>query len=145
MFETKNNFAREIQMGREGVNQAPSFSIAQLASEFDLTTRTMRFYEEKGLLSPKRIGNRRIYNEKDRARLALILHFREHGCALNDIAKIIELSKRQDSGVSCLEFIDSMFKYQLGLLERMSDEAEQQIDLLAQYTDTVTAQSGLRI
>lgn len=145
MFDMRNDLGNGVQMRRREGRQAPTFSITQLASEFGLTTRTVRFFEEKGLLSPKRLGNRRIYYEKDRARMALILHFREHGCALNDIATIIELSKCQDGGVSCLEFIDSIFKSQLGLLERMSDEAQTQLNLLDQYTETVTAQSGLRL
>lgn len=144
MFDMRQSLAHETKLREKGAGQVPSFSISQLAAEFELTTRTIRFYEEKGLLSPKRCGNRRIYFEKDRARMALILHFRNHGCALNDIAQIIELSKQQDSGVACLEFIDHMFKSQLGLLERMSNEVETQLNLLGQYTKTVNAQSGLR-
>ncbi|MDF1686900.1 MAG: MerR family transcriptional regulator [Parvibaculaceae bacterium] len=144
MFDMRQSLAHEANTMREEGEKAPSFTITQMASQFDLTPRTIRFYEEKGLLAPKRVGNRRIYFEKDRARMALILHFRNHGCALNDIAKIVELSKQPDNGVACLEFIDSMFKSQLGLLERMSGEVENQLTLLSEYTQTINAQSGLR-
>jgi len=66
-----------------------SFSISDLASEFDVTTRTIRFYEEKGLLNPKREGLRRIYSPADRTKLRLILRGKRLGLRLDESAEII--------------------------------------------------------
>jgi DNA-binding transcriptional MerR regulator len=66
-----------------------SFSISDLASEFDVTTRTIRFYEEKGLLNPKREGMRRIYSPADRTKLRLILRGKRLGLSLDESAEII--------------------------------------------------------
>jgi len=73
-----------------GKNDAPvAYSIGDLASEFDVTTRTIRFYEEKGLLSPRREGTRRIYSPADRTRLRLILRGKRLGLSLDESAEII--------------------------------------------------------
>jgi len=66
-----------------------SFSISDLAGEFDVTTRTIRFYEEKGLLNPKREGTRRIYAPADRTKLRLILRGKRLGLSLDESAEII--------------------------------------------------------
>jgi len=71
--------------------QNPLFSISDLAREFDITTRTIRFYEAKGLLSPEREGQKRIYNRSDRTRLKLVLRGKRLGFALDDIRRMIEL------------------------------------------------------
>lgn len=65
------------------------YTISHLASEFDVTTRTIRFYEEKGLLKPKREGTRRIYNAADRTKLRLILRGKRLGLSLDESAEII--------------------------------------------------------
>ena len=61
---------------------APTYSISDLAREFALTTRAIRFYEDKGLLSPRRINGARVYTRRDRARLALILRAKAIGSSL---------------------------------------------------------------
>ena len=68
---------------------ADQYSIRDLASEFDVTTRTIRFYEEKGLLAPQREGQRRRYSAADRTRLRLILRGRRLGLSLDESAEII--------------------------------------------------------
>jgi DNA-binding transcriptional MerR regulator len=65
------------------------YSISDLASEFDVTTRTIRFYEEKGLLQPRREGTRRIYSPSDRTKLRLILRGKRLGFSLDESAEII--------------------------------------------------------
>ena len=66
-----------------------TYSISDLASEFDVTTRTIRFYEEKGLLKPKRVGTRRIYSPSDRTKLRLILRGKRLGLSLDESAEIV--------------------------------------------------------
>ena len=68
-----------------------TYTISDLASEFDVTTRTIRFYEEKGLLSPRREGTRRIYSPSDRTRLRLILRGKRLGLSLEESAEIIRM------------------------------------------------------
>ncbi len=70
-----------------------SYTISQLAEAFEVSTRTIRFYEEKGLLSPSRsAGNQRIYSKRDRARLKLILRGKRFGYPLDDIAAMIGMA-----------------------------------------------------
>ncbi len=70
------------------------FSISQLASELEISTRSIRFYEEKGLIAPQRTsGNQRIYGKRDRARLKLILRGKRFGYSLNEIAEMIGHTK----------------------------------------------------
>jgi len=65
------------------------YSIRELAEEFDVTTRTLRFYEEKGLLNPTRSGKTRIFSTADRTRLKLILRGKRLGLTLDESAEII--------------------------------------------------------
>jgi len=66
-----------------------TYTIRDLASEFGVTTRTIRFYEEKGLLEPLREGQRRLYGTADRTKLRLILRGRRLGLSLDESAEII--------------------------------------------------------
>ena len=67
------------------------YSISDLAAEFDITTRTIRFYEEKGLLIPRRSGSTRIYTAADRTKLKLILRGKRLGFSLEESRSIIEM------------------------------------------------------
>jgi len=67
------------------------YSIGDLCAEFELSHRAIRFYEDRGLLSPQRIGGNRIYGARDRARLQLILRGKRLGFALADIKELLEL------------------------------------------------------
>ena len=67
------------------------FGIAELCAEYGITLRTIRFYEDKGLLSPRRINGTRVYSRKDRARLALILRSKAIGASLEEIKHYLDL------------------------------------------------------
>ena len=67
------------------------YSIGELAREFEITTRAIRFYEDQGLLAPERQGRRRIYNRRDRIRLKLTLRGKRLGLSLNEIKEILDL------------------------------------------------------
>ncbi|HTJ56329.1 MAG TPA: MerR family transcriptional regulator [Devosiaceae bacterium] len=67
------------------------FAIADLASEFGISTRAIRFYESKGLLAPERVGGTRIFRRRDRARLILILRGKRLGFSLRDISDYLSL------------------------------------------------------
>ena len=70
---------------------SPSYSISELAEEFGVTTRTLRFYEDKGIVSPRRRGITRVYSERDRVRLKLALRGKRMGFSLNECSEIIEM------------------------------------------------------
>jgi DNA-binding transcriptional MerR regulator len=85
------------------------FSISELAQQLDISPHTIRFYEEKGLISPKRTaGNQRIYTKKDRARMKLILRGKRFGFSLDEIASTIGLA---DSEINETEQIERSLLY----------------------------------
>ena len=71
--------------------QATTYSISDLAREFGVTTRTIRFYEDEGLLAPGRDGTRRIFTSRERTRLRLILRGKRVGFSLAEIREIIDM------------------------------------------------------
>lgn len=73
------------------MNQAELFTISDLAREFDVTLRTIRFYEEQGLIEPQRDGRQRLFTRRDRARLRLILRGKRIGLSLAEIREIIDM------------------------------------------------------
>ena len=73
------------------IHRRESFTITELADEFALTTRAIRFYEDQGLLSPERRGTRRIYSQRERVRLKLVLRGKRLGMSLADIAGILDV------------------------------------------------------
>jgi len=70
-----------------------TYTISQLAREFEVTPRALRFYEDKGLLTPRRDGMNRVYSHRDRARLQLILRGKRVGLSLIEIKEILDLYK----------------------------------------------------
>jgi len=70
---------------------APTYSISDLAQEFALTTRAIRFYEDEGLLSPRRRGLSRIYGERERTRIKLILRGKRLGLSLSEIRELFDI------------------------------------------------------
>lgn len=71
--------------------EAATYSISALAKEFGITTRTIRFYESRGLISPQRVGTARKYSKRDRARLILILRGRNLGFTVEDVSEYLSL------------------------------------------------------
>jgi DNA-binding transcriptional MerR regulator len=70
---------------------SPSYTISDLAREFALTTRAIRFYEDEGLLAPRRNGQHRVYGERERVRIKLILRGKRLGLALSEIRELLDL------------------------------------------------------
>jgi DNA-binding transcriptional MerR regulator len=71
--------------------RAATFSISDLAREFALTTRAIRFYEDCGLVTPQRVGRARVYGERERVRIKLILRGKRLGLALSEIRELLDL------------------------------------------------------
>lgn len=98
------------------------FSIADLAGEFGISTRAIRFYESKGLISPERVGATRIFRRRDRARLILILRGKRLGFSLRDISDYLSLydADRTQQVNLLAEKVDE----RIALLERQRDDLE---------------------
>ncbi len=75
--------------------QQSLWTISELADELNVSTRTIRFYEDKELLLPRRVGTNRVFNYQDRARLLLILRGKRLGFSLDEIKEFIELYKTE--------------------------------------------------
>jgi DNA-binding transcriptional MerR regulator len=108
-----------------------SYSISELAQEFGITTRTIRFYEDKGLLSPERRGQTRIYTPEDRVRLKLILRGKRLGFSLDESREIIDMYDPSGGNVDqlsrLLERIDAK-RQQLQQQQRDIEKMLSQLD-----------------
>ncbi len=102
-----------------------SYGIAELAREFNVTTRTIRFYEDKGLLSPERQGQRRVYSPRDRVRLRLIMRGKRLGFSLSEIRQMIDLYDDDPSEVAQLKLFLAKIR------ERQAVLSQQQADIAA--------------
>ena len=94
-----------------------TFTIRQLCTEFKCTPRALRFYEDKGLLSPARQGLNRIYSYQDRGRLQLILRGKRVGLSLAEIRDILELYGKPDGGLAQNAKALAKFKERIAALE----------------------------
>lgn len=101
--------------------QKEQFSISDLSKEFDITTRTIRFYEDQGLLSPTRKGQTRIYTKGDRVRLKLILRGKRLGFSLSETGKIFELYDLDKTSATQLETM-------MGIISEKKAHLHQQLD-----------------
>lgn len=97
------------------------FSISELAREFDITTRSIRFYEDQGLLNPAREGQTRIYSKQDRVRLKLTLRGKRLGFSLAEIRELFDLYDADKSSRSQLQTM-------LGLVEEKRETLQQQME-----------------
>ena len=101
-------------MNRRDSDNRDLFAIADLAREFGISTRAIRFYESKGLLTPERVGSTRVFRRRDRARLILILRGKRLGFSLRDISDYLSLydaDRTQRAQVSLLvEMVDQRMR-----------------------------------
>ncbi len=104
---------------------AISYSISDLAREFDLTTRAMRFYEDMGLLQPERSGpgaRSRVYSGRDRTRLKLTLRAKRLGLSLSEAKEIIDMyDSPRDTGPQLKKFLAVLANHQKQLEDQMAD------------------------
>jgi DNA-binding transcriptional MerR regulator len=101
---------------------APTFAIGELACEFGLTTRAIRFYEDCGLLHPERVGKNRVYTTRDRARLTLTLRGKRLGLKLAEIKDLVDMyDSRRDSDAQLRRFVDVLARQRTQLEERLAE------------------------
>jgi DNA-binding transcriptional MerR regulator len=104
-----------------------SYSIGDLAKEFGVTVRTLRHYEQEGLLSPERRGQMRCYSPRDRARLSLILRGRRLGFTLAEIVEILDLYGQGEGHITQLLHAKRKFADRLATLERQKMDIDESL------------------
>jgi len=115
---------------------ARTYTIRQLCLEFKCTPRALRFYEDKGLLTPARDGMNRVYSYRDRGRLVLILRGKRVGLSLSEIGEILDLYEADDSGIQQAAKSLRKFKERIVALEQQKKDID---DAIAQLEGGITA------
>lgn len=109
-----------------------TYTISELAKEFDVTTRTIRFYEDEGLLHPERRGQQRIYSPKDRVLLKLILRGKRIGFTLAESRELFELYNPAEGNVTQLNrMLEKIAEKRAVLEQQLNDIRLMQIELEA--------------
>lgn len=116
------------------------FSISELAHEFDVTPRAIRFYEDQGLLAPRRDGQRRIYTPRDRTRLKLTLRGKRLGLTLAEIRELIDMYEPgRDERPQLERFRQVLEAHRRSLLQQRAD-IEAQLSEIAAFEKRVQKQ-----
>jgi DNA-binding transcriptional MerR regulator len=118
------------------------YSIGELASEFDVTPRAIRFYEAEGLLAPRRDGQRRIYTPRDRTRLKLTLRGKRLGLTLSEIRDLIDMYEPgRDERPQLQRFLAVLHQHRAAL-ERQREDIEAQLAEIAAFEKRTRKQLG---
>jgi DNA-binding transcriptional MerR regulator len=132
---TRTNVAGGGQAPGEtaAANDSRTWTIAQVADEFDITHRTVRHYEELNLISPERRGTARIYHRRERTRLNLILRGKRLGFPLEQIRTIIDLYDEPTGLASQLRYVLEQIHDRRGDLERRRRDIEDALNELDEF------------
>lgn len=101
------------------------YSVTELARELGITPRTLRFYEDKGLLKPQRVGGTRVYLTRDRARLILILRGKRLGFSLREISEYLDLYDADPSHRAQIDRLLHLVQDRIQLLEQQREALEE--------------------
>ena len=128
-------------MNRLEPEQRDLFAIADLAEEFGISTRAIRFYEAKGLIAPERVGATRVFRRRDRARLILILRGKRLGFSLRDISEYLSLYDTHSQTAQTRLLIDKVDQ-RLALLEAQKADLETTITELREIRKLAAEQAA---
>ena len=113
------------------------YTIGEVAKEFDVTHRALRFYEDRGLLHPRRDGQNRLYSRRDVARLKLVLMGKRVGFSLTEIREMLDLYDLRDGQVLQLRVALEKFEHQISILERQQLDVQQALSDLRRTREIV--------
>ena len=119
---------------------SPTWTISELSKEFDLTPRTIRFYEDHGILSPARVGRQRVYASRDRTRLKLALRGKRLGLQLSEICKLIDMYEGPHDTAPQLTHYLTVLRAQRSSLEQQRRDLE---EILAEIVQQQALCEGL--
>lgn len=135
-------YRKERMNGRRSMTSAASasdFTIGQLAGEFGVTLRALRFYEDEGLLTPRRDGGARFYSDHDRERLTWIIRGKRLGFSLAEIRDLIALNERYgDSGTQWHEIVERC-RARIDRLAAQKVEIDHALDELGEVVSFLTS------
>ena len=125
-------------IGQEGGGQetAGDETIGALALAFGLTPRTIRYYEDQGLLAPARVGAQRVYGAADRARLALILRGKRLGFSIAEIKDFLDLYQADDGQIEQMRYLVGRGRARIAALERQLEDVQQTLADLCGMVET---------
>ena len=111
------------------------FTITELAAEFDITPRAIRFYEDVGLLEPARDGRNRVYTQRDRTRLKLTLRGKRLGLSLQEIKQLVDMYESPDDTHQQLQAFLVVLRQHRGQLEQQLDDLQVTLAEIAQHEE----------
>ncbi|MEO6299451.1 MAG: MerR family DNA-binding transcriptional regulator [Paracoccaceae bacterium] len=122
-----------------------TLNIRQMCDAFGVTPRTLRFYEAKELLFPTRVGTRRLFTRRDRARLTLIVRGKRFGFSLEDIRQLLDMYEPDGSNAAQLNRTFQLAEARLGQMETQRHEMDVAIaELRVELDKTATMLAGFR-
>lgn len=138
---TATRSAREVLAAHHDEATSELFGIKQLCDEFEVSARAIRFYEDKGLLSPRRVNGARVYTRRDRARLALIMRSRAIGASLAEMKHYLDLyGSRGEGRVQQMKYVLHRTDAVILELEQRRAQIETTLAELRLINDTVRQQ-----
>lgn len=121
--------------GKEG----RTYTIGELAEEFGLTLRTLRFYEDEGLIRPARAGQSRVYSRRDRARLKLICRGKRLGFSIGDIKDFLDLYDADEAQVEQMRYMHGLAQDRIRQLEQQLRDVQQTLRELRDIDDQIVS------
>jgi len=123
ILDSKKMLYDKVHVMSQSDNET-TFAIGELAREFDITPRSIRFYEEQGLLSPTRTGQNRVYLNKDRARLKLILRGKRLGFSLAEVKTLFDMYDSNPNSAVQLEAMLEMSEQKRAVLNQQLEDIQ---------------------
>jgi DNA-binding transcriptional MerR regulator len=117
----------------DATRPAPTYTITELAQEFDITPRAIRFYEDVGLLTPARAGRNRVYTQRDRTRLKLTLRGKRLGLSLSEIKALVDMYDSPSDTTQQLQAFLGVLGEHRRQLEQQREDIEITLAEIAQH------------
>jgi DNA-binding transcriptional MerR regulator len=121
------------------------FSITELAKVLGITPRTIRFYEDRGLVAPRRVGTTRVYSHRDRARMILVLRGKRLGFTLRDIKEYLDLYDNEPTHIEQIQLLRDKVRARIAQLEdqrRALDQTLAELRDIESQTNTALSKSA---
>ena len=112
-----------------------TYTIAELAREFGLTTRAIRFYEDHGLIAPTRVGRNRVYGNRDKVRLKLTLRGKRLGLSLSEIRELIDMYDAAKDERAQVERLQQVLHKRRSILEQQREDIEVVLGEMAAFEE----------